>query len=432
MEVPLKRVLGLAALLALWAGLPTTSAAASAKAARPAGVHPAAVANPTIHYTFDTDLLDTYSNSTLTTPSACPADPCNSAASFGSDVNGKYWTWTSTALRGGGFTIDTTADIGSTYTIALKFSFDTVTSWRKIIDYKNRVSDNGFYYYGSKLQFYPYTSQTSVTTYPANTVLDLVAVRKATGASTGTFTVYAVGADNTLTQIFVANDTNNDSVPHTYGSPTKTKLGFFFDDLATSSEATASGKVYDLRIWSNTEMVSSDLQTQVVKPAAPGGVTASPSNGAVTINWNSTTNASSYIGTAGGQTCTVTAPATTCTVTGLTNGQSVNVTVQAVGPGGYSSLATVSNVVVGAAATTTTAAASGAAATTTTVAGNSAAATTTTVATAASGSTATATPTVGSSPDLPKSGTGSARLALLGLLLVVGGLTSVRRARATA
>lgn len=310
----------------------------------------------TIHYTFDSDLLDIKNASTLTTASACPVStgPCNSASSFGEDSNGKYWTWTSTDNRGGGFTIETNAQIGDSYTIALKFSFDQVTSWRKIIDYKNRVSDNGFYYYNSKLQFYPYTNQTSTTTYPAGTVLDLIAVRTAVTASTGTFTVYAVGSDNALTKIFEANDTNNDSLPFKFGTPEKTRLGFFYDDVATSSEATPTGKVYDLRIWAGTSLSATTLSAQVLKPAAPTQVTGTPAAGSVTVSWQSVSGASSYTATAGGQSCTATAPATSCVITGLTDGQQVTPTVQAFSPGGQSPIATATSaVVVGAVATTT-------------------------------------------------------------------------------
>ena len=132
--------------------------------------------------------------STLTVAPPCPSDPCNATTGFGSDTDGTFWQWSSTDPRGGGFTIDTTANLGTTYTIALKFSFANVESWRKIVDYQNRTSDNGFYFKDEKLNFYPFSDR-AASNYPADSVLDLVAVRQATGALTGTFTVYAVGAD---------------------------------------------------------------------------------------------------------------------------------------------------------------------------------------------------------------------------------------------
>ena len=308
----------------------------------------ASIPDPLVHYKFDGDLLDAKGNSTLTLAPDCPNDPCNSSHSFGSDINGRYWTWNSTDNRGGGFNIETALEIGSDYTIALKFSFDEVTSWRKIIDYKDRASDNGFYYYNSNLQFYPYTGQTSVTSYPAGTVLDLVAVRRSTGASTGEFIVYAVGQDNLLTEIFRANDTNNDSLPHKFGSsPEQTRLGFFYDDTDTSSEATPTGRVYDLRIWRNTTLSPTDLEAQVLRPAAPTGITTVSSDGSVVVSWDPVTGAISYIANAGGQSCTAIAPAVTCTISGLTNGQQVTVSVQAESLGGLSAASSSVNTTVG-------------------------------------------------------------------------------------
>jgi len=298
------------------------------------------IPEPTIHYTFDNNLLDTKSASTLIPASPCPVigGPCNTSDEFGSDADGKYWTWSSTDNRGGGFTLETDLDIGATHTIALKFSFNEVSSWRKIIDYKNRVDDNGFYYFNENLQFYPYTNQTSVTSYPANTVLDLVVVRKPIeNTSNSDFIVYAVGSDNGLTEIFRAIDTNNDSLPHTFTSNgLKTRLGFFFDDMATSSEATSSGKIYDLRIWRNTALTPAVLETVILRPSAPSTVSVAPATASAQVSWAAVPTALEYVVTVGNQSCTVVAPATSCTISGLVDGQTVIVSVQAVGLGGYS------------------------------------------------------------------------------------------------
>lgn len=358
------------------------------------GVSTQSLTDPDIHYTFDTDLLDSKSGSTLTAAPACPNNPCNSAASFGSDSNGKYWTWTSTDNRGGGFTLLTNAAIGNTYTIALKFSFNTVTSWRKIIDYENRVSDNGFYYYQQKLQFYNGGSTfNSTTTYPANTVLDLVVVREATTGVAGTFTVYGVGSDNSLTQLFQYSDTTGNSIPHlTVGG--ETKLGFFFDDIATSSEATPNGKVYDLRIWAGDALTPQTLSEVATRPSQATNVVATPQPQSVVVSWSQVSGATSYIATVGTQTCTVNAPTTTCTITGLTDGAAATAQVQAVGPGGYSEISTAASVVVG--ATTTTAPMS-----TTTVASTSQNTSGSSIATSGSSSDSSTS----SSTELPQTGT---------------------------
>lgn len=296
--------------------------------------------NPSVHYTFDSDLLDSKSGSTLTVSPNCPGDPCLSASSFGTDDNGDYWTWTSTDRRGGGFTIETNTAIADTYTIALKFSFANHTGWRKIIDYEDRASDNGFYIYNSKLQSYP--GSTGSVTYEVNTVLDLVATREATTGTAGTFKVYSVGTDNSLTFLYQYNDPGGQTLPFLVtGTPNKSRLGFFFDDLATSAEATTSGKVYDLRIWSGIALTSSELTTQTVRPSATGSVIATGGNGVVDVSWAAVSGASSYVASAlTGSTvissCTVNSPATTCTITGLANGTSYTIRVQSSAPGGLS------------------------------------------------------------------------------------------------
>lgn len=238
----------------------------------PAGgqVDATATPSPTIQYTFDGTLTDSNGASAATAAVACPAAPCNSAASFASDANGGFWTWTSTnPASGGGLTVSTTAVVGDTYTMALKFSFTQVSpGYRKIVDYENRTSDNGFYFLNSALLFYPYTSQASSTTYAADTVLDLVAVRQSTGGVTGTFTVYAVGANGLLTLLFTANDTDGSSIPISNGSG-GTLLGFFFDDTSVQNEATAGGKVYDLKIWANQALTQAELEDVITPTPAP-------------------------------------------------------------------------------------------------------------------------------------------------------------------
>lgn len=421
--VKYSRRVGLFAAVLLAGVLPTTYVVSASDGAEEIA-RASALPNPAIHYTFDTDLLDVYSNSTLTAAPACPANPCNSASSFGSDADGKYWTWSSTNARGGGFTLLTSANIGTSYTIALKFSFSQVTSWRKIIDYEDRVTDNGFYYYNSKLQFYNGGSTfNSTTTYPANTVLDLVVVRESTNPSnpsvvTGTFTVYAVGSDNSLTQLFQYSDTIGNSIPHVTGGGL-TKLGFFFDDTATGGEATPTGKVYDLRIWSGSALNVQTLNEAVVRPAAVSNIVATPAVQSINVSWSAVTGATSYVATAGTQSCTVNAPATSCTITGLTDGSSSSVSVQAIGSGGYSNVASTSTPVVVGASTTSTTAPAGNSAPTTAPAGS-----TTTVVPGA----ATSSPSIGSSgSQLPKTGQNSTWTMLSFVLIGLGVILSTRR-----
>ena len=229
------------------------------------GASPAAAAtpDPTVSYAFAGTLSDSLGASTLTLlpdcPSGTPRSPCNSASGFGSDADGPYWEWSSTDPRGGGFTVLTDALVGDTYTIALKFSFANVTGYRKIIDYADWGSDNGFYFYDGGLEFFPGPGGT--TTYAPNEVVDLVAVRDAS-VNPATFTVYAVGEAGVLVQLFSYDDDGNDAIPETSGSGSL--LGFFFDDGDTSSEATPNGKVYGLKIWSNIALTAQEIDDVVV------------------------------------------------------------------------------------------------------------------------------------------------------------------------
>jgi hypothetical protein len=296
--------------------------------------------DPTIHYPFDGNLNDLGGASTLTTMPTCPTvdgNACNATAAFGNDSNGGFWEWTSTANRGGGFRLLSNQSIGSTYTLTMKFSFDMVgPSWRKIIDFRNRVPDTGFYFINGTIRFYN-LGVASTQVYPANTVLDLVAVRQSSGGTAGTFTVYARGTDGILTQLISISDPNGESIPFLNGS-SQTLLGFFFDDTATSSEATNGGKVYDIKIWENTALTPEQIENSLNPPAPPTGVVVTPGDQQVTVSWDPVADATEYTASVspGGQSCTVAAPATTCVITGLTNGVSYLVSVAAVGPGGTS------------------------------------------------------------------------------------------------
>ena len=289
---------------------------------------------PTIHYAFDGDLTDLGGASSLQLLPTCPtvdANACNATTAFGNDSDGGYWQWTSTAARGGGFRMYSNQPIGTTYTMTMKFSFDTVgPSWKKIIDFRNRVPDTGFYFIAGKIRFYNLGSA-STQVYPANSVLDLVAVRQSTGGNAGTFTVYAKGASGALTQLISINDPSGESIPFVTNL-NQTLLGFFFDDTATSSEATSGGKVYDIKFWENTALTPQEIEAALVPPAPPSGVVVTPGNQQVTVSWDPVPDATQYTASVspGGASCTVSAPATSCVITGLSNGVSYSVTVTAV------------------------------------------------------------------------------------------------------
>lgn len=195
-----------------------------------------------VNYDFDNQLTDQLGNSVLI-PFSTENDGYshnNATSGFGNDDDGSYWYWTSSLSRGGGFKIDIDQDISTSYTIGVRFSFtSTGSGYRKIIDYKNSASDTGFYFLGGRLNFYPYG--TGTTNVANNQVVDIIATRKADGLFTAYFII-----NGTLYKELELNS-GSEAIPSIVDG--KVRFGFFFDDNATSSEATSGGKVYSVRIW---------------------------------------------------------------------------------------------------------------------------------------------------------------------------------------
>lgn len=204
-------------------------------------------------YRFENSLLPVQSGSTLTAfGTANDGDNhCNATSGF-TTPNLDSWHWDSTGcVRGGGFTIDIDADISNGYSIGVRFEFsETGPSWRKIIDFKNKVSDNGFYFIDGKINFFPFRTVRGTEVYAANTIYDLVVTRDDGSKDFVAYIVDSSSGTPTVNTEFKISDTANDALP--FVTPDgKTRLGFFFDDTATASESSNSGTVYNVRIWRN-------------------------------------------------------------------------------------------------------------------------------------------------------------------------------------
>lgn len=89
------------------------------------------------------------------------------------------------------------------YAIVLLFKFDAVTGYRKIIDFKNRSVDLGFYNRNGSLLFYDFTSSSNGGIAP-NTFVQVVLTRDSAGSTTG----YVNGV-----QMFNFQDTRGDALP---------------------------------------------------------------------------------------------------------------------------------------------------------------------------------------------------------------------------
>jgi len=110
--------------------------------------------------------------------------------------------------------------LGETYTIELYFVFDELSSWKRVVDWKNRKTDRGAYVYYGQLNFYPilYSGEAPVEageyTYYVNT----------RNAATKNVLIYT-DADVKIN----FTDSNDDAVIDEDGI-----LNFFYDDLAVT------------------------------------------------------------------------------------------------------------------------------------------------------------------------------------------------------
>jgi hypothetical protein len=153
------------------------------------------------------------------------------------------------------------------YSIEMEFSFDAITSWRRILDYKNRTTDLGLYNFGGAIQFYPFTTGASIFT-PGGTVNIIVTRDDATDI----FGVYAGGVN-----ILSLLDTAGNAVFTTPGK----LANFFHDDVVVPNEA-SSGFVDKIRFYDGALTATEAACLQTRDPAAcgvpptPGGTVPVP------------------------------------------------------------------------------------------------------------------------------------------------------------
>lgn len=220
--------------------------------------------NLIVEYEFDGTLSDRLEGSSLTAfgPEVISLHN-NIESGFLEDNQGTYWYWQSNQTRGGGFWIDVDQNISENYSVGVRFSYNDIgSSWDKIIDYNNRGSDNGFYFYNGHLQFYEGGAVgTGSTTITQGQLVDLI-ITRGTGTP-GPFKAYFV-VDGTLITPAELNVSISGGKPVLVNG--KPRFGFFFDDDATSSEATTGGKVYSIKIW-DAALTEAEIQA-AMNPSA--------------------------------------------------------------------------------------------------------------------------------------------------------------------
>lgn len=171
--------------------------------------------------------------------------------------------------------------IGTTYSIEIYFVFDELSSWKRVLDWKNRKTDFGAYVYYGELNFYPYIYSDDAP------------------VIAGEYTYYVLTRDGATNQVLIYTDadeeisfTDNNSDAVVDGDHV---LNFFQDDLAVPNEA-APGAValinlYDYVLDSNTvkqnfENIGSQVFSvkEIRKANVPMQVYPNPADEAVTID----------------------------------------------------------------------------------------------------------------------------------------------------
>lgn len=139
-----------------------------------------------------------------------------------------------------GFHFDNTASgnfLGEQYTIELYFVFDYLDSWKRVVDWKNRTSDNGAYVYYGELNFYPYEYSEDA---PVNE---------------NEYTYYVITRDKASKELIIYTDAINQVSFIDNGGDallsTDNMLNFFHDDLIVPDEA-SSGAVAMLKLYNYT------------------------------------------------------------------------------------------------------------------------------------------------------------------------------------
>lgn len=127
--------------------------------------------------------------------------------------------------------------LGASYSIEIYFRFDELNSWKRVIDFKNRSTDEGCYIFNGKLNFYNLMMS------------DLSPIR------VNEYTHYTITRDERTKEVKIFADgvskiTFRDTLNRAVISGNQ-KLNFFFDDLKVTDEASA-GAVAMIRLFNYT------------------------------------------------------------------------------------------------------------------------------------------------------------------------------------
>jgi hypothetical protein len=185
-------------------------------------------------FDFNNNLNDQFSISTCS-----PSNLIGSSYSNG----GFNWVSDSSTNAGGGLVISIpdTSFTQNNYSIALTLQFSKVAGYRKIIDFSNLTSDQGFYY-NFYHRLYSIGISGSSLILP-DTSYTLFMTRNGSNDSINTYIYNGVSA----TLESKGKDISSNFVAPLVG--VNRVLNFFQDDVNTIGEYTPRGKVSQIRIW---------------------------------------------------------------------------------------------------------------------------------------------------------------------------------------
>jgi OmpA-OmpF porin, OOP family len=124
-------------------------------------------------------------------------------------------------------------NLTGSYSIEMYFKFDELDSWKRVIDFKNRASDNGAYIYNGKLNFYN------------------IATSSKAPVAAGEYTHYTLTYDAVSKMVNIYADGMGKISFHDGQNDVQIdpmELHFFFDDLKVKEEA-SSGTVAYIKLF---------------------------------------------------------------------------------------------------------------------------------------------------------------------------------------
>ncbi|MGI8601675.1 MAG: hypothetical protein ACR2OZ_01615 [Verrucomicrobiales bacterium] len=176
------------------------------------------------------------------------------------------WSWTSPGVGGTGLILDAAPALAGNYSIGIRFKFQTIDGYRKLVDFQDAGSDFGLYVLNGTLNFYPVASD-QATTIAADSFVDVLLTR---AGSTGGVTGYINGSPTAQWRF---TDSDSYAVAGLVGDAARFR--FFEDDKQTLGEW-SNGAVSEIRLWDTALSASEvpDAFAAIPEPVSSGYLAA--------------------------------------------------------------------------------------------------------------------------------------------------------------